>query len=196
MSRRRLAPLLLAVLAVAGCGDEGLDFSRRTPPPYIGGDPIAPAGQRLVSRQMTPDDAERLKPVIADWADAVRAGDIDRASGFFTLPSIVYQAGSGALQMNSERVAAAFNASLPCGARLISTDPDGRYVVGTFLLSDVGVAECPNKGELAKVGFVFGDRDHPQQFSEWWQLSTERDAKPGPEVRPTTVVPATVGSFG
>lgn len=191
------ALLLIAALGAAGCGDEGLDYERRTPPPYIGAEPVAPPGQRLVQRTMTAGDADRLKPVISGWATAVRTGDIARAAGFFSLPSIVSRrVDGGALQVNSPRVAEAFNASLPCGAKLVATKPDGRFVVGTFLLVDVGTAPCRERGRLARFGFVFGDRDHPRRFSELWRLSTTPDARAGPAQRPVAVAPATVGDFG
>lgn len=194
----RLAPLLIlaaAVLAACG-GDKGLDYSLRTPPPYVGGVSIAPKGQQAVDRKMTKADAVRYRPVIAGWADAVRRGDLDAAAAFFDLPALVYQPSQpAALQVNTPQIAAAFNASLPCGAKLIGTNPDGRYVVGTFLLVSVGKAKCDGAGSVARVGFVFGDRRHPRQFTEWWQVPGRADAKTGPAARPKGVQPATVSDF-
>lgn len=196
---RRLAPLLvLTALLAAGCGDDdGLDYGIQTPPRYIGGTAIAPKGQQAVDRKMTQADALRYKPVIADWADAVRRGDLDTAAGFFDLPAIVYQPTQpAALEVNTPQIAAAFNASLPCGAKLLGTNPDGRYVVGTFLLVGNGATKCAGEGEVARVGFVFGDKRHPRQFTEWWQIPPKRDAKTGPAKRPTALDPATVSDFG
>jgi hypothetical protein len=193
-------PRLLALLAVAavgaGCGDEeGLDYSLRTPPPYIGAAPVAPPGQRFVERRVSSGDAERLRPVIADWAAAVRSGDVARAAGFFTLPAIVSRPGDGTLQVNSEQVAQAFNASLPCGARLLATNPAGRYVVGTFLLVDNARRRCADRGDIARVGFVFGDAERPRRFTEWWQLASP-EAPVGPRRRPESATAATVSDFG
>ncbi len=195
---RRLAPLLLSLtLVLAACGeDKGLDYSLRTPPPYVGGVSIAPRGQQAVDRKMTKADALRYEPVIAHWADAVRRGDPDRAAGFFDLPAVVYQPSlRSALQVNTPQIAAAFNASLPCGAKLIGTNPDGRYVVGTFVLVSVGTAKCDGEGDLARVGFVFGDQRHPRRFTEWWQVQTKPDARTGPAKRPKALSPATVSDF-
>ena len=194
----RLAPLLLLAAVLAGCGeDKGLDYTLRTPPPYVGGVAIPPKGQQAVDRKMTEADADRYKPVIADWADAVRRGDPDAAAGFFDLPAVVYQPSQpSALQVNTPQIAAAFNASLPCGAKLITTNPDGRYVVGTFLLVRLGAVKCDGEGGLARVGFVFGDKRHPRQFTEWWQLEVKPDARSGPAARPKALTPATIGDFG
>ena len=144
---------------------------------------------------MSKSDANRYKPVIADWAEAVRRGDIDTAAGFFDLPAVVYQPGHDALQVNTPQIAAAFNAALPCGAKLIGTSPDGRYVVGTFVLVSVGKTKCGTEGDLARVGFVFGDKRHPRQFTEFWQVAEKPDAKTGPDKRPTVLTPATVSDF-
>ncbi len=158
---------------------------------------MAPKGQQAVDRKMSSADAERYRPVIADWADAVRRGDLAAASGFFDLPAIVYQPGHTALQVNTPQIAAAFNAaSLPCGAKLLGTNPDGRYVIGTFVLVDAGKTKCDAAGDLARVGFVFGDRRHPRQFTEWWQVQGKPDPATFPDKRPAALQPATVSDFG
>lgn len=196
MRPRLIALLTLAAIAATGCGeDEGLDFSLRTPPPYIGAAPVAPPGTAFVERRMSSGDAERLRPVIADWAAAVRDGDAARAARFFTLPAIVRPPGSETLQLNSPQVAQAFNAALPCGAKLLATNPDGRYVVGTFLLVDGAARKCDERGELARVGFVFGDEQRPRRFTEWWQLASP-EATVGPRRRPRSATAATVSDFG
>lgn len=194
---RRPALLILLGALVAGCGSGGggLDYELRTPPPYVGGVSVAPKGQQLVDRRMSKRDADRYKPVIAGWADAVRRGAADTAAGFFDLPAVVYQPGHTPLQVNTPQIAAAFNASLPCGAKLIGTNPDGRYVVGTFVLVTIGRTRCAAEGDLARVGFVFGDKRHPRQFTEWWQVPDKADARTGPPKRPTALTPATVSDF-
>lgn len=193
----RLAPLLLFAALLAGCGSNngGLDYSLRTPPPYVGGVSIAPKGQQPVDRKMSKADADRYKPVIAGWANAVRRGDIAAAAGFFDLPAIVYQPGRAALQVNTPQIAEAFNASLPCGAKLIGTNPDGRYVVGTFVLVAVGRTKCAAAGQTARVGFVFGDKRRPRRFTEWWQVGDQPNSITGPKQRPRALTPATVSDF-
>jgi hypothetical protein len=198
---RPLATLIVLAAALAGCGSSdktGLDYDLRTPPPYVGAAPVAPPGQKVVDRRMTRGDADRYKPVIAGWAQALRDGDIATAAGFFDLPAVVYQPGPGRtpLQLNTPATAEAFNAGFPCAAKLLSTNPDGRYVVATFVLIKHGAQPCNGEGNLARVGFVFGDRRHPRQFTEWWQVPDAPDSKTGPAKRPTGVAPATVTDFG
>lgn len=194
MRPRLLALPLLLVLAGCGSHSGGLDYGLRTPPPFVGGAPVAPPGLKPVDRHMTRTDAKRYRGVIASWADAVRAGDIAKAAGFFDLPAIVYQPGRDALQVNTPQIAEAFNASLPCGAKLLGTNPDGRYVVATFVLVRRG-GKCPGAGNIARVGFVFGDLRHPRRFTEWWQASGSPREKVGPDKRPAAITPATVSDF-
>lgn len=194
--RRALPLIALVALAVTGCGsDQGLDFDLRTPPPYVGAAPVAPPGQQAVDRRMTQSDARRFRPVIADWAAAVRRGDLTEAANYFDLPAVVSQPNLGVVAVNSPEVAQAFNAALPCGAKLLATSPEGRYVVATFVLVTRGQEPCPGRNKIARVGFVFGDRRHPRQFTEFWQLANKPDAS-GPTARPKVVTPATVADFG
>ena len=194
MRLRAAVPLVLVLVTGCGSDDPGLNFDLRTPPPYVGAAPVPPPGKKRVDRKMTESHAQRYKRVIAEWAAAVRRGDATKAAAFFDLPAIVYQPGQTALQVNTPQIAEAFNASLPCGAKLLTTSPEGRYVVATFVLVKRDRA-CPGEGSLARVGFVFGDVHHPRRFTEWWQVPETRDSKVGPEKRPTTLTPATVSDF-
>jgi hypothetical protein len=123
--------------------------------------------------------------VLAGWADAVRRGRFERAARYFALPAVVSQPSYGPVVVESAGVVRAFNAALPCGARLVGARPHGRYVVGTFRLVDAKARRCPSTGRV-RVGFVFGDRAHPRRFSEWWQAGT--GAAPGPDARPAAPV--------
>lgn len=167
--------IAVGLLALTACGGGG-DAPRpaaKTPaaPPRATPDP-----------QPTARDAERLRPVIAAWADAVRRGDVDRAARSFALPAIVSQ--GRAYRLRSAEQVRAFNASLPCGARLVYVQQNGRYVVGTFRLVDRAGSKCDAPGALARVAFVFRGR----RFSEWRQVPDARGAPPGPD-RPERDVP-------
>ena len=54
---------------------------------------------------------------------------------------------------------------------------DGRYVVGTFRLTERAGRKCPDAGELARVAFVFRAR----HFTEWRQVPDRPGAPPGPD---------------
>jgi hypothetical protein len=199
MRRRQVVlPLVVAALGltVGACGQDepaGPDYRLITPPAYAGAPPIASAtpGKEPV---MTPADAKRLRRVLAAWADAVRRGEAAKAARYFSLPAIVYQASYGAVELRSAAVAKAFNQALPCGARLVKTRADGRYIVGTFTLQDAEGRTCATPGEQVRVGFVFGDRRHPRRFTEWWQVPDGADAQTGPAERPLAA-PATAETF-
>jgi hypothetical protein len=76
--------------------------------------------------------------VIRGWANALRRGDVSAAAHYFALPSeMINGSGAGALVLNIHTQAEAVTAqeTLPCGARLISTDRRGKYVNALFALT-------------------------------------------------------------
>jgi hypothetical protein len=189
--------LLTAALGLAACGEEkasGPDYRLVTPPVYAGAPPV-PTPTPGKEPRMTARDAKRLRPVLAGWAAAVRRGDAARATRFFSLPAIVYQGSVGPVELRTKPVAEAFNRALPCGARLIGTQADGRYIVGTFELETVAGRVCTTPNETVRVGFVFGDPEHPRRFTEWWQVADGASATTGPSQRPVAD-PATASTFG
>jgi predicted small lipoprotein YifL len=153
---RRL-PLLALVCVLAGCGSTGkadAPRAQRTPPA------ASPA---------TKQAADRHEPVIRAWAEAVRRSDTAKAATFFTVPAIVNQGKD--LRLPSRKLIEAFNAALPCGAKLTRVERDGRYTVGTFQLVERPGQKCDGPGNTAQVAFVFkGDR-----ISEWRQVLAPPD---------------------
>ena len=126
---------------MAGCGSEGPDYRLKTPPPAVRAGPIetpvpkrAKPKPRPGERRPTQRDAARLRPVLEGWAAAVSAGDPHRAARFFAIPAIVAQSMTVELQTREQVVK--FNDEPPCGARLLEVQHDGRYVVGTFRLTE------------------------------------------------------------
>lgn len=177
--RRRIPFALLAALGVAalGCGsDPEARFGLTTPPAERGGVALKATPTPSAKRQHKPTqrEAERLRPVIAGWANALRHGDVARAAGYFALPAIVQQ--TDKLQLATREDARTFNAALPCGARLLDVQHDGRFIVGTFRLTDRPGQSCQTSGALVRVAFVILDR----HFTEWRQLPDTPGATPGP----------------
>jgi hypothetical protein len=178
-ARRCLAGLASAAL-LAGCGSEGPDYRLKTPPPTVKAGPIEtpipkPRKARPGERRPTQRDAERLRPVLEGWAAAVRAGDPHRAARFFAIPAIVAQSMTVELQTREQVVK--FNDQLPCGARLLEVQHDGRYVVGTFRLTERAGRSCATAGQLVRVAFVIRAR----HFTEWRQVPDRPGAPPGPD---------------
>jgi hypothetical protein len=97
--------------------------------------------------------------VIEAWSSALRRGDVDAAAGYFAFPS-VFVNGSGpspVLTIHNLAQARLVNETLPCGARLISTIRNGRYVNALFRLTarpGPGGSNCGSgAGQTARVNF-------------------------------------------
>jgi hypothetical protein len=101
--------------------------------------------------------------VIRGWSDALRHGDVQQAASFFALPSEMVNGIDANGQVSVIRIhttlqARLANATLPCGARLVSADQRGRYVNALFRLTGrtgPGGATCiPGTGQTARTNFV------------------------------------------
>jgi hypothetical protein len=172
-----------------GCGSQGPDYRLTTPRPAVGAAPIETPGPTAAERKAvkgqprpTQRQAERLRPVLAGWANALRRGDPDRAARYFAVPAIVAQ--PMAVELETREQVRRFNDALPCGARLLGVRHDGRYIVGTFRLTARSGHTCAAAGELSRVAFVI--RGH--HFTEWRQVPDRPGAPPGP-IEPETAPP-------
>jgi hypothetical protein len=101
--------------------------------------------------------------VIRAWADALRRGDVSAAARYFALPSVLIDGTDASgdalvITMNTHAQAVAANATLPCGAQLISADQRGRYVNALFRLTGrpgPGGSNCgTGAGETARTNFL------------------------------------------
>jgi predicted small lipoprotein YifL/ketosteroid isomerase-like protein len=180
-ARRRLAALA-ALGLLSGCGSQGPDYTLETPPPAVVADPIeTPIPKRVKpksrpgERRPSQRDAERLRPVLEGWAAALREGDPDRAARYFAVPAIVAQ--SMPVELQTREQVRKFNDELPCGAKLLEVQHDGRYVVGTFRLTERVGRACTTEGQLIRVAFVIRAR----HFTEWRQVPDRPGAPPGPD---------------
>lgn len=163
------AVLTTAVLA-NGCGSSGgaarsaTHAARRTltspatpaPPPGVPRTVPTPGPTGVVPATSAVD-------VIRAWSDALRHGDVRAAARYFALPSVMINGGdaNGAaivITIGSQAQAEAANASLPCGARLVSADQRGRYVNALFRLTGrpgPGGSDCgTGVGQTARTNFV------------------------------------------
>jgi len=158
---RAAAPIAFAILlgALPACGS-GED-SARTDTGRSGAAPrSAPGGGKAEPT------AER---VIRGWSDALRAGDVNRAAGYFAVPSVV-QNGTPPIRLNSRREVRAFNLSLPCGAALVRTEAAGPYVAATFRLTDRPGGQCGDgKGGVARTAFAIRN----EKIVAWRRLPDE-----------------------
>jgi hypothetical protein len=165
--------LLLAALAAgvvaAGCGSGGSGASA-TSRPRPGARARGSGGRAAGSgAQAIPEPAPTGVPadpaavsVIRAWSSALRRGDVGAAAGYFALPSEFINGPDATGQVpviaiHTRAEAEAVNATLPCGAVLISADQRGRYVNALFRLTDrpgPGAGCGSGKGQTARTNFV------------------------------------------
>lgn len=139
----------LAALAVMGCGERNVGATRSPgqqstapAPPEESGAPAEPAAVR----------------VIRGWAEAQRSSNLEKASSYFALPSLVSN-GTPPLALRTRADVRQFNADLPCGAKVVKTAAaaGGRYTVATFRLVDRPGMHCDGGGANARTAFEIRD---------------------------------------
>lgn len=113
--------------------------------------------------------------VIREWADELRAGDVEAAADRFEIPSTV-QNGTPPLRLSDREEVVAFNESLPCGAELTEAERSGEYIIATFELTErPGPGECGSGvGETAKAAFVI----QHGRIAEWRRVVDEPPSEP------------------
>jgi hypothetical protein len=177
MRRLVLLPLLAIV---AACGDDAQErLQLRTPPERSSAAPL-PESERAVERaeraaraRPTRADAERLRPVLRGWGEALRRDRAGRAARYFTVPAIVAQ--GNVLTLTSAADVLRFNEAFPCGAKLLHVQQEGRFLVGTFELTRRPQHNCTAKGEVLRVAFALRKR----KIAEWREIP--QPSEPGPE---------------
>jgi len=176
----RLAGALAALaLGAAACGGgDGDDRSEAATP-----EPTAAEPERTAEPESTAEpDAESAPPDPADvrvvraWADTLRHGRVRAAARYFALPSLVSN-GTPPIKLETPAEAEFFNRTLPCGARLIDTEPAPHgFFIATFRLTErPGAGECgTGTGETARTAFrVRGDH-----ITDWLRV---QDIESAPE---------------
>ena len=135
---RRLVTIL-ALLALAGCGGGGGDGGsadrRATATPERGEREPRSRPREAPEKPPTGPVTSAEKAVISGWADALRNGDVERASSYWRPPAIAANGGQP-FRLVTMRAVRQFNESLTCGAKLESAERDKTYVVATFRLTN------------------------------------------------------------
>lgn len=149
-----LIALAALMLLAAGCGgdDDGAATSAQTD---------AAAG-----------DAE----VIKAWSAALTEGDVEAAADLFAIPSTA-QNGPLTIRIETAADAIAFNESLPCGSKVISTRTEGDFTSATFRLEQRPGADCgTGVGETASTSFQIEDG----KIIEWRRIDELPPGEGGP----------------
>jgi hypothetical protein len=164
-----------AALALAGCGTAAL-----LPLHGHGGSSSRPVGQDGPAAD--PADVA----VVRRWASALRNGDIRGAAEAFKLPSVFVNGPTETLEIHTLSQAEAIQASLPCGAEVISAFRDGRYVNVLFRLVDRrgrggGAGACGSGvGQTARTDFLIRDGHIAA-----WLRAASRPGDPGVPTPPS-----------
>jgi len=131
---------LLGLLALAGCGGGG-DGDRTagrgataTPTPRAGDRDAQAAPREARKRPPTGPVTGAEEAVIRGWADALRHGDVERASSYWRPPAIAANGGEP-FRLVTMRAVRHFNEGLTCGARFESAERQKLYLVVTFRLT-------------------------------------------------------------
>jgi len=174
----RPAPLIAALaLGVAACGDGGEDRDKDKAPAAAKRSAPAP---EVESAEPEPEaTGTRADPgdvrVVRAWADALRHGDVAVAARYFALPSLVAN-GTPPIRLKTRAEARFFNRTLPCGAKLIATEPAPKgFFIATFRLTErPGEGEC-GSGTGATARTAFRVRD--EHITDWLRVQ-DIDAAP------------------
>jgi hypothetical protein len=162
--------ILATTALLAGCGDSAT-------PPKRADRARAPA-PRPAPRSTRSSEAD----VIRRWSDTLRAGDVSGATRLFGLPAIV-ENGEPPRLLTTRAQVRAFNASLPCGARLLRTRRRGRYTVATFRLTERPGGGCgTGVGDTAETAF----KVRRGRIVEWLRVPVGPRAPRPPSLPPDT----------
>jgi hypothetical protein len=145
-----------AALALAGCGGGQHAASSSTPPGSSSTTPPSSSTPRRTPPPLRRPGTRAADPaavrVIRAWVDAERRSDMARAARYFSLPAVV--ANGGPPQLLRTRLAVRlWNASLPCGARLVEAVAYRGYTVARFRLTQRPGQRCDGTGDTASTAF-------------------------------------------
>lgn len=158
-------------LAIGACGGGGDDPKR----------PVAPATseRRSDPAPLAEGDAKLDRAdvhVVRRWADTLRRGDVRGAARFFALPSVVSN-GTPPIRLKTRAQARLFNRALPCGAKLIRSEPASQgFLIITFRLTErPGEGECgTGTGETARTAF----RVRGKHITDWVRVQDIESSEP------------------
>jgi hypothetical protein len=137
--------------------------------------------------------------VIRAWADTLRRGDVPGAAGYFALPSLMINGPDAngnvvGINIRTRAEAEAANASLPCGARLISAAEQGRYINALFRLTNrpgPGGGCGTGAGQTARTNFVIRNG----RIVQWIRAPSQPGDNP-PQAAPATPTTPTTPAGG
>jgi hypothetical protein len=162
-----LAALALGATACGGDGDDG-ERPRASATPGGTAEPDAAAEPEATAEPESAPPEPADISVVREWADTLRAGRVRAAARYFALPSLVSN-GTPPIKLETRAEAEFFNRTLPCGAKLIDTEPAPRgFFIATFRLTErPGPGKCGSgTGETARTAF----RVRNDHITDWLRV--------------------------
>jgi hypothetical protein len=161
-------------IALAGCGGGGHATSTSAraqagsgaaqPPPAGQSSALDPPAS--IPDRATGPATKEARQVINAWLRALRHGDVERAAGYFALPS-KFQNSTPVLIVRTKRERIAINLSLPCGAKARKMGGAGVYTIVTFVLTKRPGGNCGTGVGGTARGAIRVERRH---IKEWYRL--------------------------
>ena len=111
--------------------------------------------------------AEDPTAVVESWSKALNASDDEAAAGLFADDATVIQGGQ-TVRLAGHDEALSFNASLPCGGKIVEQSLAGNEVTATFALTERPGHTCDGTGRTAVAVFRIVDG----KIVVWHQLPT------------------------
>jgi hypothetical protein len=134
---------------VAGCGGGAGQPAAKTAGQTQPSRPAAPSPLRSPHTRAADPAAVR---VIRGWVDAERRSDVAGAARYFALPAIVANGGDP-LVLRTRAAVRLWNASLPCGARLVDAAAFRAFTIARFRLTQRPGQRCDAPGMTASTAF-------------------------------------------
>jgi hypothetical protein len=111
--------------------------------------------------------------IVRAWSQALNTNDNEAAAELFAPGARVVQPGVDA-RLTPE-LAVAFNASLPCGGKIVGLTRNGNRVTAVFLLVERPKHRCDAPGQKAAAVFTISKRG---LISRWQQIPVPADTRP------------------
>lgn len=140
--------------------------------------PQRPVPQGPSARPLPPPRG--AEPVIRRWLAAIRRSDFERAASSFSVPARV-QNGGPPQTLDNPALVIAWNAALPCGARLTKlTGAPGGYAIAELVLTDRPGSSCGSGTGAPAASAIRVERG---RITEWYRLP-DGAPPPGEPLRP------------
>jgi hypothetical protein len=164
-----------AALTLSACGGGGGGDDRyklTTPGATEERAAPTPTPEPTVSRDVNPAAVR----IVRAWANTLRRGDVRGAARYFALPSLVSN-GTAPIKLQTREHARFFNRTLPCGAKLIGTEPAAKgFFIATFRLTErPGKGKCGSgTGGTARTAF----RVRHKHITDWVRVPDIAQSEP------------------